>query len=31
MYARDKVKSQMRIDDTYRNRIRQLLALCENE
>ena len=31
MYARDKVKNQMSIDETYRNKIRQLLALCENE
>jgi chromosomal replication initiator protein len=30
MYARDKVKNQMSIDETYRNKIRRLLALCEN-
>ena len=31
MYARDKVQNQMDIDEAYRNKIRQLLALCESE
>src|SRR5579872_1759065 len=31
MYARDKVKEQMQRDEAYRNRIRQLVALCQND
>ena len=31
MYARDKVKEQMQRDEAYRNKIRQLVALCQNE
>ena len=31
MYARDKVKHQMEADEVYRNRVRQLLALCQND
>jgi chromosomal replication initiator protein len=31
MYARDKVKNQMTTDEPYRNRVRQLMALCQNE
>jgi chromosomal replication initiator protein len=30
MYARDKVKNQMETDEPYRNRVRQLMALCQN-
>ncbi len=30
MYARDKVKNQMATDEPYRNRVRQLMALCQN-
>ena len=31
MYARDKVKRQMSVDEAYHKRIRALLALCQNE
>ncbi|MEO6990717.1 MAG: chromosomal replication initiator protein DnaA [Candidatus Baltobacteraceae bacterium] len=31
MYARNKVKHQMEIDEAYRNKVRQLLALCQND
>ncbi len=31
MYARDKVKNQMATDEAYRNKVRSLSALCENE
>ena len=31
MYARDKVKDQMQRDEAYRNKVRSLLALCQNE
>jgi chromosomal replication initiator protein len=31
MYARDKVKEQMQRDEAYRNKIRSLIALCQNE
>jgi len=31
MYARDKVKHQMETDEVYRNRVRALLALCQND
>jgi|HubBroStandDraft_6_1064221.scaffolds.fasta_scaffold125889_1 chromosomal replication initiator protein len=31
MYARDKVKHLMEADEVYRNRVRQLLALCQND
>jgi hypothetical protein len=31
MYARDKVKGQMAADEAYRNKVRQLLALCQSE
>ncbi len=30
MYARDKIKDQMQRDEAYRNRIRQLIAMCQN-
>lgn len=30
MYARDKIKEQMQRDEAYRNKIRQLIALCQN-
>ena len=30
MYARDKIKDQMQRDEAYRNKIRQLIALCQN-
>jgi chromosomal replication initiator protein len=29
MYARDKVKNQMTLDEAYRNKVRALLALCQ--
>jgi chromosomal replication initiator protein len=29
MYARDKVKNQMTVDEAYRNKVRSLLALCQ--
>ncbi len=31
MYARDKVKDQMDTDEAYRNKVRSLLSLCQNE
>ncbi len=31
MYARDKVKDQMDSDEVYRNKVRSLLTLCQNE
>ncbi len=31
MYARDKVKNQMAIDEAYRNKVRALMALCQND
>jgi chromosomal replication initiator protein len=31
MYARDKVKEQMQRDEAYRNKIRSLIALCQND
>ncbi len=31
MYARDKVKNQMSIDEAYRNKVRALMALCQND
>ena len=31
MYARDKVKEQMQRDEAYRNKIRSLVALCQND
>jgi chromosomal replication initiator protein len=30
MYARDKIKEQMQRDEAYRNKIRQLIAMCQN-
>jgi chromosomal replication initiator protein len=30
MYARDKVKHQMEVNEAYRNRVHQLMALCQN-
>ena len=30
MYARDKVKDQMQRDEAYRNKVRQLIAMCQN-
>ena len=30
MYARDKIKDQMERDEAYRNKIRQLVAMCQN-
>ncbi len=30
MYARDKIKDQMQRDEAYRNKSRQLIALCQN-
>ena len=29
MYARDKIKDQMKRDEAYRNKIRQLIAVCQ--
>jgi chromosomal replication initiator protein len=29
MYARDKVKAQMQSDEVYRNKVRQLVAMCQ--
>jgi chromosomal replication initiator protein len=29
MYARDKIKEQMQRDEAYRNKIRQLIAMCQ--
>ena len=31
MYARDKVKNQMTVDEAYRNKVRSLMALCQND
>ena len=31
MYARDKVKNQMAVDEAYRNKVRSLMALCQND
>ena len=31
MYARDKVKNQMAVDEAYRNKVRALMALCQND
>ncbi len=31
MYARDKVKHQMSIDEAYRNKVRSLMALCQSD
>ena len=31
MYARDKVKNQMTVDEAYRNKVRALLALCQSD
>jgi chromosomal replication initiator protein len=31
MYARDKVKQLMEVDETYRNKVRALLSLCQND
>ncbi|MDQ2679930.1 MAG: chromosomal replication initiator protein DnaA [Candidatus Eremiobacteraeota bacterium] len=31
MYARDKVKDQVQRDEAYRNKVRQLIALCQND
>jgi chromosomal replication initiator protein len=31
MYARDKVKNQMSVDEVYRNKVRQLMALCQSD
>ena len=31
MYARDKVKEQMQRDEAYRNKVRSLVALCQND
>jgi chromosomal replication initiator protein len=31
MYARDKVKHQMAVDEAYRNKVRSLMALCQSE
>ncbi len=30
MYARDKIKDTMQRDEAYRNKIRQLMAMCQN-
>jgi chromosomal replication initiator protein len=30
MYARDKVKEQMRRDEAYRDKVRALSSLCQN-
>jgi chromosomal replication initiator protein len=30
MYARDKIKDTMQRDEAYRNKIRQLIAMCQN-
>jgi chromosomal replication initiator protein len=30
MYARDKIKDQMERDEAYRNKIRQLMAMCQS-
>jgi chromosomal replication initiator protein len=31
MYARDKVKHQMEVDENYRLKVRQLMAVCQND
>lgn len=31
MYARDKVKNQMTVDEAYRNKVRSLMALCQSD
>ena len=31
MYARDKVKNQMAVDEAYRNKVLSLMALCQND
>jgi chromosomal replication initiator protein len=31
MYARDKVKHQMEVDENYRIKVRQLMAVCQND
>ncbi|GAC1304291.1 MAG: chromosomal replication initiator protein DnaA [Vulcanimicrobiaceae bacterium] len=31
MYARDKVKNQMAVDEAYRNKVRALMALCQSD
>jgi chromosomal replication initiator protein len=31
MYARDKVKNQMSVDEAYRNKVRALMALCQSD
>ncbi len=31
MYARDKVKNQMIVDEAYRNKVRSLIALCQSD
>ena len=31
MYARDKVKNQMTVDEAYRNKVRSLIALCQSD
>ncbi len=31
MYARDKVKNQMTVDEAYRNKVRALMALCQSD
>jgi chromosomal replication initiator protein len=31
MYARDKVKNQMSVDEAYRNKVRSLMALCQSD
>jgi len=30
MYARDKIKDQMQRDEAFRNKVRQLIAMCQN-
>ena len=31
MYARDKVKNQIGVDEVYRNKVRSLMALCQSD
>ena len=31
MYARDKVKNQMSVDEAYRNKVRSLMAICQSD
>jgi chromosomal replication initiator protein len=31
MYARDKVKNQMTVDEAYRNKVRALMAVCQSD